>query len=84
MKKILQITFCILACLSVAASVLLGVFLGFAYCVIALAVAVLFAALMLFVKNGSLKPKEEPRVDFMNSEEENERLRRESENQDEE
>ena len=77
--KTLRIVFCILACLCVAASIFLGAFLGWAYFFIAVAAAVLFGGAMFFVKKKS-EPVER-RTDFMNSPEENDKIREENDSQ---
>ena len=76
MRNIFQIVFCILSVLSVASVFFLGAFLGWLYALIGVAAAILFACLMLLMKNGNpfRRPPEEPHADFMNSDEENERL----------
>jgi len=76
MSKILRIVFCILACLCVAATVVVGAVFGLLYCLIPLGCALVFAALMCLFKNEPWnRPKKQPRTDFMNSEEENARIR---------
>lgn len=79
MFRVLRIVFCILACLSVAAIIPVGVIWDFSFSLIPVGCALLFALLMFWVKDGNPfdKPKEEPHTDFMNSEEENEKIRKE-------
>lgn len=71
--KTLRITFCILACICVAAVVPIGIFFEW-YCLIPLVAAAVFAALTVGAKNGFKRPKPEPKPDFMNSDEENDKL----------
>lgn len=74
--KTLRIIFCILSCLCVAASILVGVFVGWEWFVLTAVLAVAFGAGMIFAKDKS-DPK--PRsTDFMNSDEENETLQKEN------
>ena len=67
--KSLRITFCILACLCVAATVPIAVFFGW-YCLACVAGAGIFGMLMVVCKRSS-DPKPLPHADFMNSEEKN-------------
>ena len=78
MRKVLQTIFCILAVLSVAAVLLVGILAGWLYALIAVAAAILFACLMFWCKNGNpfRKPPEEPHADYMNTDEENDRLKK--------
>ena len=76
--RILQTVFCVLACLSVAATVPIGIFFDW-YCLIPIAAALIFAIGMTVCKNAA-DPKPKPRADFMNTDEENERINREAEN----
>ncbi len=73
--KTLRITFCILACISVAAVVPVGIFFDW-YCLIPVVAAAAFAALTVGAKNGFKRPKPVPKPDFMNSDEENEKINR--------
>jgi predicted MFS family arabinose efflux permease len=73
MLKILRILFCVVACLCVASAVFVGIFLGWQWCLICIAVACLFAVLMNWCRNASEKESQTP--DFMNTPEENERIR---------
>lgn len=76
MRKTLQIVFCILACLCVVAAFLLGAFFGLIYFLCAIAGAVVFAVLMTVVKNGSVRASEPPKTDFMNTDAQNEEIRK--------
>ena len=78
MRKILQMIFCILSAISVVAAFFLGVFFGFGFALIGAAAALVFLLLTLWAKYGNpfRRPKEEPHTDFMNSEEENEMIRK--------
>lgn len=74
--KYLRIVFCILACLSVAAVIPVGVFSGsMTWALIPIAAACAFVLLMLFAKNKS-DPKPPAAPDFMNSPEENAELKK--------
>ena len=73
--KILRITFCILSCICVAAVVPIGIFFEW-YCLIPAAAAFAFAVLTVAAKNGFRREKPAPKTDFMNSEEENEQIRK--------
>ncbi len=78
MFSILRTVFCILSVLCVAAIFPMGIFLGWAYCIALAAAAVIFGFLMVFFKNGAhVKETPAPTTDFMNSDEENERILRE-------
>lgn len=72
--KVLRMIFCILACVCVAAVVPVGIFFEW-YCIIPLGGAVLFGVLTVAAKNNFRREKPAPKTDFMNSEEENERIR---------
>ena len=76
MRQIFQTVFCVLSVLSVAAVLLVGILAGWLYALIAVAAAILFACLMFWCKNGNpfRKPPEEPHADYMNTDEENDRL----------
>ncbi len=65
--KILQIVFCVLACICVAAAVPVGIFFDLLYLLIPVAGAVLFGVLMVWCKNKT-RPHEEKRKDFMDDE----------------
>lgn len=77
MKQVFQIVFCICSALCVIAAFFLGVFLGFLYALIGAAAALFFLCLTLLMKNGNpfRREKEEPKTDFMLSDEENDRIR---------
>ena len=83
MFRALRTVFCILACLCVAAAALVGTFFGLLYALIAVAAALVFGILMLVFKDGNpfRKEQELPKTDFMNSEEENEKIRKSLEEQ---
>ena len=72
--KTLRIAFCILSCLCVLAVVPAGIFWGW-YCLLFVLGAGLFALGMLLCKRAS-EPKAPPVTDFMNTDEENEAIRR--------
>lgn len=72
--KYLQITCCILSCLCVGATVLVGVLAGWLYALIPVVAAVLFALLMIGAKRGFKRTPTPPRTDFMNSDEENRKI----------
>ncbi len=77
--KILRISSCILSCLCLAALVPVAIFFEW-WCLFCLLGALLFGGLMFFaVRLG--EPKRKPRTDFMNTEEENEKILREREQQ---
>lgn len=78
MRKVFQIIFCILSALSVLAAFFMGVFMGFLAALIGAAAALFFFVLTLFCKYGNpFSKRKEPKVDFMNSDEENEKIRNE-------
>lgn len=78
MRQIFQVIFCVLAVASVAAIFFLGAFLGWLYAFIGVGAAILFACLMLWCKNGNpfSRPPQEPHTDYMNTDEENEEIRK--------
>ena len=76
---VLRVTFCILACICTAAAIPIGIFFEW-WCFVPIIGALAFTALMLFVRNSVAKKEEKPRTDFMNTDEENERIRTENEN----
>ena len=82
MFQILRIVFCILACICTTAGFFIGAYFGFGYAMIAFAAAIVFALMMFFVKDGNPfhREKEVPKTDFMNSDEENAKIRKEQEN----
>ena len=71
---VLRVTFCILACLCAACAVPIGIFFEW-WCLVPVAAAFVFALLMFAAKNGFTRPKKEARTDFMNTDEENEKIR---------
>ena len=74
--KHLRIIFCVLACISVAAVIPVGVLSGsMTWALIPIAAACAFVLLMLFAKNKS-EPKPPAAPDFMNTPEENAELNR--------
>ena len=74
---VLRIIFCILACICAAAAVPVGIFFEW-WCLVPIGLAVVFAVAMIMAKNASARNEESPRVDFMNSDEENEKIRTQS------
>lgn len=80
MSKVLRIVFCILSCLCLASCAVVGAIFGFVYCLIPLGLAAVFAAVMFLFRNEPWKKKpEQPKPDFMNTDEENECIRSDSE-----
>ena len=75
-----RITFCILACLSAAVAVPICIFFSWWVIVPVFAMGI-FTFLMVGFKNGFKRPEPPPKVDFMNSEEENEKIRRDNDKQ---
>lgn len=75
--NVLRITFCIIACICVAAVVPVGIFFEW-YCLIPLCAAFVFGALTVAAKNGFRREKPAPKTDFMNSDEENDRIRKQN------
>lgn len=72
MIAFLRTFFCILAVLCVGATIPLAIFLGTEYCLIAVGGAVVFALLMIFMKNGAFATfKKQKKTDFMNTDEVN-------------
>ena len=74
--KILTILFCILSCLCVAACVPVFIYFklwGF----VCAGAAALFALLMVGAKHGFKRTPPQKQTDFMNTDEENEQIRRE-------
>lgn len=71
---VLRVTFCILACVCIAAAVPIGIFFEW-WCLVPVAAAAIFAFLMYAAKNNFTRPKKEPHTDFMNTDEENEKIR---------
>ena len=77
-RTVFQIIFSILAAISFLAAGILGFLKGLVYFFGGVAVTLVFVGLMLFMKYGNplRREKEEPHTDFMNSEEENEAIRK--------
>ena len=73
---VLRITISIIACIATAAAVPVGIFYEW-WSLNPIAAAFIFAFLMIAAKNGFTRPKAEARTDFMNSDEENEKIRNE-------
>ena len=78
--KIMRIVFCILFSLCVLAAIPIGIFCDIIYLVVDLFAALAFGGAMLLCKKRS-EPVQRT-TDYMNSDEENEAIRRESENDD--
>ncbi len=75
MRTTFQIIFCLLSVACIVAAVFLGVFFGLLYCLIAVLGALVFAALMLLMKNGNpLHREKRETTDFMNSDEVNQAI----------
>ena len=75
-RTVFQIIFSILAAISFLVAGILGFLKGLVYFFGGVAVTLVFVGLMLFMKYGNPFSKhEEPKVDFMNTDEENERIR---------
>ena len=75
--KAVRIIFCIVACLLVAAGIPVAVLFGWAWFFVFAAGAAVAAGIMLFAKKRS-DPPAPPQPDFMNTDEENERINREN------
>lgn len=75
MRKVFQIIFCILSAISVVAAFLLGVYLDFPYAFIGVAAALVFLGLTLLCKYGIPFLHQEPKIDFLNSDETNREIR---------
>ena len=73
---VLRIVFCVLACICAAAAVPVGIFFEW-WCIIPAVGAFAFAMFMVMIKNATARPEENAYPDFMNSDEENEKLRSE-------
>ena len=72
---VLRVTFCILACICAAVAVPIGIFFEW-WCLVPIVAAFFFALLMIAAKNVFTRPKKELiRTDFMNTDEENEKIR---------
>ncbi len=80
--KVLKIIFCILSCICVAASIFVGIFLGWEWFFVVIAGAAVFGGGMVWAKRKS-DPPPKPSADFMNTDEQNEQIKQENEeNQD--
>ena len=77
--KTLRIIFCILACVCAAAAVPIGILFEW-WCIIPVAGAIAFTLAMFMAKNASSPKEDKIEVDFMNTDEENEKIRREQNN----
>ena len=71
---VLRIVFCVLAGICVAATVPVGIFFEW-WCIVPAVAAFAFALFMIMIKNSTSKPEDKDRTDFMNSDEENEKIR---------
>ena len=71
---VLRIIFCILACLCAAVAVPIGIFFEW-WCLIPIVAAFAFGLAMIMVKNATSAPEEKTHTDFMNTDEENEKIR---------
>ena len=76
---VLRIVFCVLAGLCVAATVPVGIFFEW-WCIVPAVAAFAFALFMVMIKNASSRPAEKNHTDFMNTDEENEHIRSQSDN----
>ena len=76
---VLRIVFCILACICAAAAIPIGIFFEW-WCLIPILAAAVFAVLMFVIRNAIARKEAPERTDFMNTDEENERIRTENEN----
>ena len=72
---VLRIVFCILACICAAAAVPIGIFFEW-WCLVPIVAAFAFGLIMIMVKNASSRPEEKVYTDFMNTDEENEKIRK--------
>ena len=72
----LRIIFCVLACLCATVAVPIGILFEW-WCAIPIGGAIVFTLAMFMVKNASSPKEDKIEVDFMNTDEENEKLRRE-------
>ena len=78
---ILRIVVCVLACLCAATAVPIGIFFEW-WCLVPIFGAIAFTVAMFMLKSASarVEEKEKVEVDFMNTDEENEKIRREQNN----
>ena len=75
---ILRIVFCVLACNCAAVAVPIGIFFEW-WCLVPVAGACAFGVAMLMLKNAAARAEVKPHTDFMNTDEENEKIRTEQE-----
>ena len=75
---VLRMIFCILACLCAAVAVPIGIFFEW-WCLIPIVAAFAFGLAMIMVKNASAPSEEKTHTDFMNTDEENEKIRKANE-----
>lgn len=76
LKNILRVVFCILSCLCVASSVIFLLYLGVWWFIGDLALGLVSIVLMFALKGDiALFRKKTPKPDFMNTDEENEKIR---------
>lgn len=80
MTRIFRIVFCVLACLFVAAVIPVGAILGLRWGIACAAAACVFGVLTVLLRNAQAKKVLPTVPDFMNSPEENEKIRSEREN----
>ena len=71
---VLRIVFCILACVCAAAAVPIGIFFEW-WCLIPIVGALAFGLFMIMAKNSSSRSESKDHTDFMNTDEENEKIR---------
>ena len=76
---VLRIVFCVLACVCAAAAVPVGIFFEW-WCAVPAVLAFAFALIMVIIKNSTAAPAPKDFVDFMNTDEENEKIRSQNEN----
>ena len=76
---VLRIVFCVFACVCAAAAVPVGIFFEW-WCVVPAVGAFMFALFMVMIKNSSAPPADKNHTDFMNSDEENEKIRSKNDN----
>lgn len=85
MLQIHKIVCCVIACLCVAAAIPIGAIFGWVACVCIVAGAIIFGALTIWLKDKNTAANEDARKpDFMNSAEENEKIRQEQAEREEE
>ena len=71
---VLRIVFCILACVCAAVAVPIGIFFEW-WCLVPIVAAFAFGLAMIMAKNASAPPEEKTRTDFMNTDEENAKIK---------